>query len=129
MKRRRGRARGDLLTCRVCGVPLYRLDGDTLYRHAHDAHMLRAPAAWSFFADTLQDFRARGARWVVVTNADNGTTWRAAAGEFDRHGIHDLRRGAFGAQVALPLTYWTGTARHAAGANVQQQDRQLRLMD
>lgn len=70
-------------------------------------HQLHKPPAWCTDSAHLVALRELGARGLRLITTD-GRAWEATLDAFECHGIR-LERG-HGAQVALPLQYWTDTA-------------------
>lgn len=97
-------------------------------------HLLRVPPAICFDESSLIDAQAAGAQWVVITDADTGTVYRAPM-ERVRSRCFDLgkMRGGFTGQVGLRLEEWSvngaPSEREAQEAREAAHNCQLGLFD
>ena len=120
-------------------IPIYRADGRaivgrvegcTFFKRARSTvHMLRRPPAWACDVDTLDQAQAAGATRVEVSDLDTGKTYTADLAAFFRHGVRVTR--GHGAQLALPLGYWSVNGRPPNVAGPGQSaagSAQLRLL-
>ena len=72
-------------------------------------HMLRNPRAWALDTQSLLDAERLGARVVAITDTETGRTFSASVALIRWRGF-TFDRG-HGRQIALPLGFWTVTAR------------------
>lgn len=73
-------------------------------RRKASKHQLRRPAAWAVDVAALEEARAAGARWVLVTDIESGRRYLASVTALHDRGLR-LSRG-FGSQLALVLAEW-----------------------
>lgn len=77
--------------------------GGILRKNAKPGHMLERPAGWAWDVSILRAAERAG---VAVTEiCCSGRVWRASLADFRRYGV-EISRG-HGAQIVLPVKYWT----------------------
>ena len=83
------------------------IDGDTFRRYADSAkgHMMRTPPGWALETQTLETLNARAVSRIVLTDEATGKIYEATPADFTRFGLK--RDYGYGAQVCLPLPYWS----------------------
>ncbi|MBI5879947.1 MAG: hypothetical protein HZB53_20050 [Chloroflexi bacterium] len=89
---------------RVGRVIVGHVRGDTFYKTLRAGHFLTKPPAIAFDLSTLHDAERAGARWVHVTAAETGRTYRASMATIWTRGFRVAR--GFGEQWALSLAEW-----------------------
>ncbi len=81
--------------------------GDEFRKSIRKSGYLREPPAICIDVKSLKDAEKAGARWVVITNKDDGRIHRATIAKIWREGF-ELDRG-FGLQRGLLLSEWDTT--------------------
>lgn len=79
------------------------IENGVLRKTVKRSHQLQRPAAWGWDTAIIDQAERAGVRFTELTD-ENGRVWRASLADFRRHGVR-VNRG-FGAQVALPLSFW-----------------------
>lgn len=84
-----------------------KLCGDVFSKYVHSAqgHMMLKPRGWALDTWQLEAVKAAGAAAIVIEDRDTGFTYRAGVADFEAKGV-TVNRG-YGAQVCLPLRYWS----------------------
>ena len=78
--------------------------GEVLYKELYGSkHMLQRPRGWGFDSDVLGTLASPLV--IQITDRETGCIWRASVADFRRWGVA-VNRG-YGAQVCLPLPYWS----------------------
>lgn len=87
------------------GQVIGHVNGDRFeLRRKGSKHQLRRPAAWAVDVAALEEAKAAGARWVLVTDTESGQRYLASVTALHNQGWR-LERG-FGPQIALTLDAW-----------------------
>lgn len=88
--------------------------GDTFYKSVRPAHQLKQPPAWALDVESLRDAERAGAVRVELRDRETRVIWRATIATIRKLG-QPIDRG-FGAQIALPLAYWSASRPGDASA-------------
>ena len=91
-----------------------RADGTFYKRVLGSKHMLHTPPAWAVDLSSIRYAQTVGAKRVVIYDRETKITYEATLLHFHKH--HFRLDRDFGAQVALPLEFWTV---HSANPPIQ----------
>lgn len=101
--------RGKSIPLYVGGKAVYRVRGRVLTKRVRADHLLTKPPAIAFDISILDQAEAMGATLAEVTHED-GRVFRASLAMIQQHGFRRQHPG-YGAQVGLPLEFWSVDGR------------------